>query len=234
MNRNNRKKPPLRIGLRVLCIAIIILAVVCVVGVYLLTHVPGEYQPLQPPPTDEVSPYLTHYLAPNFHNNIQLDEPFDVVVAQKGLNEIIVDENSLGWGWPYSLNGVVISAPSVVFQKDTIILMGTVDYAGFPIVITVIGTPALNENGLLSLNIRKVKAGAVNITPLAGFIARQVVAHQLRIFPRTQWLRDLDGALADNKSFDPVFPIYNSEKHIRLTKAEIANGKLILGFAPAN
>ena len=234
MNRNSRKKQGLRIGLRVLCIAIIVLAVVCVVGVYLLTHVPGEYQPLPPPPTDEVSPYLTHYLAPNFHNNIQLDEPFDVVVAQKGLNEIIVDENSLGWAWPYSLNGVVISAPSVVFQQDTIMLMGTVDYVGFPIVITVIGMPALDENGLLSLNIRKVKAGAVNITPLAGFIARQVIAHQLRILPETQWLRDLDGALADNKSFDPVFPIYNSDKQIRLTKAEITTGKLLLGFAPTN
>ena len=91
MNRNNKKKPGLRTGLRVLCIAIIVLAVVCVAGIYLLTHVPGEYQPLRPPPTDEVSPYLTHYLAPNFHNNIQLDEPFDVVAAQKGLNEIIVD-----------------------------------------------------------------------------------------------------------------------------------------------
>lgn len=234
MNRNNKKKRGLRIGLRVLCIAIIVLAVVCVVGVYLLTHVPGEYQPLRPPPTDEVSPYLTHYLAPNFHNNIQLDEPFDVIVVQKGLNEIIVDENSLGWAWPYSLNGVVISAPSVVFQQDTIMLMGTVDYVGFPVVITVIGMPALDENGLLSLNIRKVKAGAVNITPLAGFIARQVIAHQLRILPETQWLRDLDGALADNKSFDPVFPIYNSEKQIRLTKAEITTGKLLLGFAPTN
>ncbi len=232
MNRNNKKKQGLRTGLRVLCIAIIVLAVVCVVGVFLLTHVPSEYQPLRPPPTDEVSPYLTHYLAPNFHNNIQLDKPFDVMVIQKGLNEIIVDENSLGWAWPYSLNGVVISAPSVVFQQDTIMLMATVDYAGIPIVITIIGMPALDENGLLSLSIQKVNAGAVNITPLARFIARQVVAHQLRILPETQWLRDLDGALADNKSFDPVFPVYESDKHIRLTKTEITNGKLLLGFAP--
>ena len=232
MNRNSKKKPGLRTGLRVLCIAIIVLAVVCVVVVFLLTHIPDEYQPLDPPPTDEVSPYLTHYLAPNFHNNIPLDKPFDVVVAQKGLNEIIVDENSLGWAWPYSLNGVVISAPSVVFQQDTIMLMGTVDYAGFPVVISVIGMPALDENGLLSLNIQKVKAGAVNITPLARFIARQVIAHQLRILPETQWLRDLDGALADNKSFDPLFPVYDRGKQIRLTKAEITNGKLLLGFAP--
>jgi hypothetical protein len=232
MTRNNKKKPRLRIGLRALCIAIIALAVVCVVVVYLLTHVPGEYQPLQPPPTNEVSPYLTHYLAPNFHNNIQIDEPFDLLVAQKGLNEIIVDENSLGWAWPYSLNGVVISAPSVVFQQDTIMLMGTVDYAGFPVVITVIGMPELDENGLLSLSIQKVNAGAVNITSLARFIARQVVAHQLQTLPETQWLKDLDGALAENKPFDPVFPIIGSEKQIRLTKAEIATGKLLLGFAP--
>ena len=233
MNRNSKKTQGRKTLRRVLCIAIIVLAVACVAVVFLLTHVPGGYQPLRPPPTDEVSPSLTHYLAPNFHNNIQLDRPFDVVVIQKGLNEIIVDENSLGWAWPYSLNGVVISAPSVVFHQDTIMLMATVDYAGFPIVVTFIGTPKLDENGLLSLNIRKVKAGAVNITLLAGFIARRVIAHQLRILPDTQWLRDLDGALADNKPFDPVFPIYNSEKHIRLTKAEITTAKLLLGFAPA-
>jgi len=232
MNRNNKKKPPRGALRRVLCIAVIVLAVACVLGVYLLTHVPGEYQPLDPPPTDEVSPYLTHYLAPNFHNNIQLDKPFDVVVIQKGLNEVIVDENSLGWAWPYSLNGVVISAPSVVFQQDTIMLMGTVDYAGFPIVITVIAAPKLDENGLLTLGIQKVNAGAVNITLLARFIARQVVAHQLRILPDTQWLRDLDGALADDIPFDPVFPTYDSEKQIRLTKAEITTGNLLLGFAP--
>ncbi len=234
MNRNNKKKPPRGALRRVLCIAIIVLAVVCVVGVFLLTHVPAEYRPLDPPPTDEVSTYLTHYLAPNFHNNIQLDRPFDVVVIQKGLNEIIVDENSLGWAWPYSLNGVVISAPSVVFQQDTIMLMGTVDYAGFPIVITVIAAPKLDENGLLTLSIQKVNAGAVNITLLARFIARQVIAHQLRILPDTQWLRDLDGALADDIPFDPVFPIYDSEKQIRLTKTEITTGNLLLGFAPAN
>lgn len=232
MNRNKKKTPGRRALRRVLCIAIIVLAVACVVGVFLLTHVPGEYRPLAPPPTDEVRTYLTHYLAPNFHNNIQLDKPFDVVVIQKGLNEIIVDENSLGWGWPYSLNGVVISAPSVVFQQDTIMLMGTVNYAGFPIVITVIAAPKLDENGLLTLGIQKVDAGAINITLLARFIARQVIAHQLRIFPDTQWLRDLDGALAEDRPFDPVFPIYDSDKQIRLTKAEITNGKLLLGFAP--
>jgi len=232
-NKNNKKETDSRKSRQALFTGIIVLAAGCVVGVYLLTHIPSEYQPLNPAPTDEVSPYLTHYLAPNFHNNIQLDRPFNVVVTQQGLNEIIMDENSLGWAWPLSLDGVVISAPSVVFHEDTVILMGTVDYAGFPIVVSVIGKPALDEAGLLSLNIEKVQAGAVNITPLARFIARSIIARQLRLLPDAQWLRDLDGAISENRPFDPVFPVYESDRHIRLTSAEITDGKLLLGFAPA-
>jgi hypothetical protein len=139
--------------LRVLCVVIILVSLSCVTGIYMLTYVPDLYQPQEPSGANEVNPYLTHYLAPNFHNNIQLDRPFDVVVVEKGLNEVIVDEDSLGWSWPVQLNGVTFSAPSVVFTGETIILMGTIDYAGFPIVVSIIGSPKLDEEGLLALNI---------------------------------------------------------------------------------
>ena len=220
--------------LRVLCVVIILVSLGCVAGIFMLTHVPELYQPLEPSGANEVNPYLTHYLAPNFHNNIQLDRPFDVVVVEKGLNEVIVDEDSLGWSWPVQLNGVTFSAPSVVFTGETIILMGTIDYAGFPIVVSIIGSPKLDEEGLLALNIEKVMAGAVNITSLAKYISGVVISGQMGEVERNQWLKDLEGSVMRNESFDPVFPIYESEKEIRLTKVETSDGKLVLGFAPAN
>lgn len=220
--------------LRVFFVVIILVSLGCVAGIFMLTHVPERYQPLEPSGASEVNPYLTHYLAPNFHNNIQLDRPFDVIVVEKGLNEVIVDEDSLGWSWPVQLNGVTFSAPSVVFSGETIILMGTIDYAGFPIVVSIIGSPKLDEEGLLALNIEKVMAGAVNITPLAKYISGVVISGQMGEVERNQWLKDLEGSVMRNESFDPVFPIYESEKEIRLTKVEISDGKLVLGFAPAN
>lgn len=220
--------------LRALCIAVILVSSGCVAVIFMLTHVPDEYHPLEPSGSDEVNPYLTHYLAPNFHNNIQLDHPFDVIVVEKGLNEIIVDEDSLGWSWPFKLNGVTFSAPSVVFSGETIILMGTIDYAGFPIVVSIIGSPKLDEAGLLALNIEKVMAGAVNITGLAKYIAGVVISGQMGEVEKNQWLKDLEGSVMSNASFDPVFPIIDSEKAIRLTKVECSDGKLVLGFAPAN
>jgi len=104
-----------RIILRAFCIGIILLSVGAVVIVYLVTEVPRHYHPLAPVVREEVHAYLTHYLVPGFYNNIKLDEPFEIIVLQQELNEIIVDENTLGWSWPVCLSGVSISAPQVVF-----------------------------------------------------------------------------------------------------------------------
>ena len=220
--------------LRAFFVSVIVLAVAAVALVYLLTYVPKLYKPLAPTESEEVHPYLTHVLAPNFHNSIPLDIPFYVDVPQKTLNEIIVDEGSLGWSWPYSLNGVTFSAPSVVFTADSIVLMVTIDYAGFPIVVSIIGSPKLDDEGMLALNIEKVTAGAVNITGLTRYIAGRIIPEQLKVVEDDQWLKDLEGSIQSNAPFDPVFPVIGSDKHIRLTKAEIAEGELVLGFAPAN
>jgi hypothetical protein len=220
--------------LRAFFVSVIVLAVAAVALVYLLTYVPKLYSPLQPSDSDEVNPYLTHYLAPNFHNNIVIDRPFDVIVPQKNLNEIIVDEDSMGWSWPYSLNGVTFSAPSMVFTDDSIVLMATVEYAGLPIVVSIIGSPKLDDEGMLALNIDKMTAGAVNITGVAKYLAGRIIPEQVNVVEDDQWLKDLAGAIESNAPFDPVFPVIGSDKHIRLTKAEITEGKLVLGFAPAN
>ncbi|MBE0534470.1 MAG: hypothetical protein IH624_02290 [Phycisphaerae bacterium] len=234
MQDQKRARKRTRPLLRALCIGIILFALVAVIVVYLFTQVPRHYHPLAPVAKEEVNPYLTHYLAPNFHNNIQLDQPFEVIVLQRELNEIIVDERSLGWSWPVYLDGVNVSAPSVVFVPKTIYLMATVDYAGFPVVVTFVVSPKLGPNGLLSLNLQKVKAGAIGITPLARFIGQRIIAAQIPQVERNQWLKDLEGALLRNDPFDPVFPIYQSDKAIRLTAVDVTHRKVVLNFAPAH
>ncbi len=196
------------------------------------THTPGRYQPAAPPDTNQVSPYLTHYLAPSFYNNIQLDEPFELVVEQKGLNEIIADGSLLDCQWPVDLNGVTFQAPAVALLPETIMLMGTVNFADLPIVMTIVLKPKIDEAGRLYLNFQGVKAGVLDITFPAKIIAKKVFAAQVQATDDqdNDWLKNLAAAVLDNKPFDPVFLAY--KKEIRLTKAKIENSKVILIFTP--
>jgi hypothetical protein len=220
-----------KVALHILCVVCAVVVAVIIVCLAMLTHRPRQYQPLPRTTSDEVNPYLTHYLAPQVNNNIQIDKPFEVIVPQKELNEIIADEGSLGWSWPVKLNGVTFDRPIVIFAPKRVMLMGIVDYAGFPIVVTVIADPALDNRGLLSLNLRKVKAGIINITPLAKVIAGKVFAHQINKHDTELWLRSLCDALLANKPFEPVFPTYEN-KDILLTGAEIEQQQLTLRFRP--
>jgi hypothetical protein len=220
-----------KVALHILCVVSAVVVAVIIVCLALLTHRPGQYQPLPRTTSEAVNPYLTHYLAPQVNNNIQIDKPFEVIVPQKELNEIIADEDSLGWSWPVKLNGVTFDKPIVIFASKRILLMGTVDYAGFPIVVTIIADPVLDSEGLLSLNVRKVKAGIINITPLAKVIAGKVFAHQVKQHDTEPWLRSLSDALLTNKPFEPVFPTYEN-KYILLTGAEIEQQQLTLRFRP--
>lgn len=197
----------------------------------LFTARPAEYHPIPRQSNQEVSSYLTHELAPSFNNQIQLDKPFRILVDQKGLNEIIVQEQNLGWSWPINLNGVTFSAPSIVFAQDTIYLMGAVD-VGFPVIVSMIARPKIDEQGNLSLNLLKIKAGAINITGPARAIGGKIFDHQMQFY-KDQWVRDAAGAFLKNTPFDPVFPVPPYKRFIRLTGVQVQNHKLILDFAPA-
>jgi hypothetical protein len=183
--------------------------------------------------TAQVSPYLTHYLAPNVHNNIQLDQPFEIVVPQKGLNEIIAEDDLLGWNWPVVLNSVTFSRPVAVFDARKILLMGKIDVIGFDTVITICATPTLDEHGLLSLNLQYVRAGMLDISFLAKKTAKRVIESQLGEVEEQYWLKNLLGACLDNTPFEPIFPT-GYDRHIKLIKSEISENKLILVFEPSS
>ena len=59
------------------------------------------------------------------------------------------------------------------------------------------------------------------------------MASQSEGIKHKQWLNDLSGAFLENKPYDPVFPVPTYKKYIRLTRADLSDGKLIVGFEPA-
>jgi hypothetical protein len=213
-----------------LAIAIVIFA--------LLLHKPAHYKPsaIAPPKIKgQVSPYLTHELLPQLYNGAQREEPFDLVVTQKGINEAIT------WSeWPQESEGISLSAPLVFFVPDGIELMGTANVKGVDLVVAAVVKPRLNEEGFLHLHVAKVKIGAMNITPLARLIAKRMYAHRLATVPiDTEDLgARIAGSLLNDEPFEPVFDIadfFESEnKKLRIEKITILEEKLTLRLVPAS
>jgi len=212
-------------ALRIICISSVVVLILFAIILFMLTRTPAHYQPAKPQNTNEVSQYLTNYLAPEIHNKSQIDEPFEVLIAQQGLNDIIARGP-----WPVKLNGLTIFDPAVVLSPDRIMLMATVKYARLPVVVTVAMSPHLDEARLLHLNLRSVKAGSANITSLAKELAEKIVTVHLGKVDSNAWADDISAALLQNKSFDPVFTAY--DRQIRLTRIDISDTKALLRFTP--
>ena len=172
----------------------------------LLLHTPGRYTPADIDSFDlepgQVSPYLTHELSPKFYNGVQRGEPFELVITQKGINEIVA-----GWGWPRMSEGAMLYAPAVLFVPNSVVLMGTVSIKDVEFVVTIILEPKINENGLADLRITTLKVGAINITPLAKLIAKKMFAKRIRTahVDTKAMEAKIAASLLNGEPFEPVF-----------------------------
>jgi hypothetical protein len=167
--------------------------------VILLRHTPSDYVP-EPAFDTQVSPYLTHQLMPQLYNGLQRKEPFEIVIDQKGLNEAIV-----AMGWPQIYNGLIVSTPVVYFTPENLRLMAMVNMNSIDTVVTVEITPRFDDKGLLSLEIEKVKMGALGITYIAKKLAKKMYnEREQSVEPDNIVSLSLASVLAD-KPFEPVF-----------------------------
>jgi len=203
-------------------------------GVFvLLIHRPGRYDPVDFDSLNyeqgQVSPYLTHELSPNLYNNSQRGEPFDLVITQSGINEIVA-----GLGWPKYTEGVLLYAPAVLFVPGSVVLMGTANVKGMEVIITIELEPKVDEQRLLNLHVVKVKIGAVNITPLARMISKKMYAERLASMPvdRDALQTKIVGSLLNEEPFEPVFRIEDNK--VRIEKITIKQEKLTAHLAPAS
>jgi len=197
----------------------------------LLIYRPGSYKPADFDSLGyeqgQVSPYLTHVLSPQFYNNSQLGEPFDLVVTQNGINEIVA-----GLGWPKFSEGVMLYAPAVLFVPGSVVMMGTANVKGVELIITIEIVPKIDEQKLLNLDVTKVKIGAVNITPLARMLGKKMYAEKLAgTHVDTEALQaKIVGSLLNEEPFEPVFRVEDSK--VRIEKITIQQEKLTAHFVP--
>ena len=216
---------------KLVCWLLIDLSVAAIVFALLL-YTPGLYNPAGNDPANykrgQVHPYLTH-LSSELYNGAQRGEPFELVVTQKGINEIIT------WSrWPKESEGIMFSAPAVLFEPGSIVLMGTAHIKGMEFIVTIAVEPRVDEQGLLNLQVAKVKIGAMYITPIAKMMAKKMYAQRLATVPvDTEALTTkIAGALLSDEPFEPILRVEN--KKVRVEKITIAQEKSILRLVPAS
>jgi hypothetical protein len=108
------------------------LAIVALV-ISLLVYRPSGYHPVAPAPNSDgetVHPYLHRDLASTFYNKAQEQRPFEIAVLDQKLNEAISDKK-------WQSEGVLLSAPQVLFVPGRVVLMGMADVEGAGFVVTI-------------------------------------------------------------------------------------------------
>jgi hypothetical protein len=199
----------------------------------LLIYKPSRYKPIDPFSQDyepgQVSPYLTHQLSPQIYNGAQRGEPFEIIVTQEGINDIISRAN-----WPIQGEGVLLYAPAALFVPGSVVLMGTAVVKGVEFVITIELEPKINEEGLLNLHVSKVKVGAMNITPVAKMTAKKMYAERIAgVYIDTKALQTkIAASLLNDEPFEPVFKI--DEKRIRVEKIIVGQRELKAFLVPVS
>jgi uncharacterized protein YpmS len=206
---------------------------VAVIVIVLLLYRPGRYNPVDFDSYNydqgQVSPYLTHELSPNLYNNSQRGEPFDLVITQDGINEVVA-----GLGWPKYSEGVMLYAPAVLFVPGTVVLMATADVKGVELVITIELEPKFDDRNMLILHVAKVKVGAVNVTPLARMMGKKMYTERIAVLPvDTEALQTkIVSSLLNEEAFDPVFSVEDNK--MRIEKISVDKEKLTARLIPAS
>ena len=203
----------------------------------LLLYKPARYDPIKVTPAgnNQVSTYLTHELLTQLYNGAQRGKPFDLVVTQEGINDIVIRSK-----WPRESDGITFSAPAVLFVPDGIILMGTANVKRVKFVVTIVLTAKLNEEGLLNLQVAKVKVGAMSITPLAKVMAKRMYQQRLATSPidKEDLRAKIAASLLNDEPFEPVFKVkdvFEKEgEKVRIKKITIKQQTLILRLAPVS
>ncbi|HOQ05497.1 MAG TPA: hypothetical protein PKY88_09825 [Anaerohalosphaeraceae bacterium] len=201
-----------------------LLAAAVLGAILLLTVNPDSYKPVRPENPREVSPYLTHKLGPDFYDKVQMDQPFELLVEQEGINDILSR-----YPWPIQLEGFTIYTPMLTFSPETTVLMAKVDYRGLSSILSIYAKPYLDSDGKMNLNIQSVYLGLLPITPLARRVAEKYVREH---FDPQDPIESVNYAMISNQPFDPVLRIF--DKSARITKLTIESGRARLFLTPAN
>ena len=224
----NKKKTKKKKAKKTAWLIICSLAFLLALGLILLAlnYKPAENTPQ--PKQKYVSKYISNQLAPYIYNNAQKEKPFDLIIEQRKTDEFI----NLAQ-WPRTSGLFVFSAPKAYFLKDQFIIQSTASsFNSIDTVITIKGNSGITPQGLLYIKIDSVYVGSINLTFLAGVIAKKI--YQKELAKRYEKPDSIGAAIAaailNDQPFDPVFTVTGQK--IRITDLKIEKGLLKLTLDP--
>jgi hypothetical protein len=214
--KRNLKDPKVRI-------VFVFLTVLLVLWIFGLFRTPSYYRPVIPISDSNMSQYLTNYILPELNNKSQYGRPFNLVISQEGINDIIarfIDADSLRQA---NLSGI-----SIAFRKDRILLTGKAAYYGVDFFITLVLKPYIDRAGFLILK-ESVETGTSPV-PYAGETAKKKILEKLAGFLNNINVDDFNKASFDNRRIEPIFSINHQRQ--RIEKITVEDGKLTIYFLP--
>ena len=218
----NRKKKKLK---KLLSWLVIDLSVAFIIFALLL-YKPSQYNP-DITETDEVSPNLLN-LSSEIHDKSQLGKPFKIVVTQETLKDIINLAD-----WPMESEGVLLYLPDVLINPDVVVLMGTADFQGVKFIITIELHANINEEGMMNINLSKIKVGAINVTPFAKMTAKKMYNQKLEEvgdIDIDSWQTRIIASILTEEAIEPVFEIERNT--VKVEQITIEEGQLIINLVP--
>lgn len=198
----------------------------------MLTHGHSGYSVRAVENPNEVSPYLTHDLAPQFWDGLQKGGPFELTIDEAGLNDIISRDSAVSGGWPVSFDYVNVYTPTVKFLPGKINAVAKVTLDGIRIYLDVYLKTEMLSDDKIKVQIESIKAGAVDITGFAVSVIRDVFEKRFKDNSSGDGLNEIVYAILENKPFEPVFDF--GKQKLRVYKVDLAQSKLIIGFVPVN
>lgn len=218
-----QKKRKLRIRI-ILGVAAFVLLTGTAVVMILLGYTPGIYRPSVRPESGQVNPYWTHQLGPDFFTGMQGQQPFEMVLQQWGVNDLLALTTDTT-----TFNEFTVSSPNVVFNPDSVVLMATVSIKNVSSVLSITARPAIDPDGQLNLNVQSATLGVVPVLGLVRRIGQEVVDEYL-VGQDEQAYAGIARCILNNEPFEPVVSV--SDYTMRLKRLTIEEGKIRVLIEP--
>ncbi len=179
---------------------------------------------------NQISPYLTHYLGPKFYDSIQLGKPFDIEISQDGLNDILIRDSLIEGGWPVTLSGIDIYAPSVQMTEQDIKIIYLITFSGINTYISLTATPKILDDGNILIKLSDITAGAVKISSFISLLAQTLVNTYIPESDDLNSEQKMIRAIVAGKPFEPYFKANSST--VKVSKITLKNKSVTIGFIP--
>lgn len=183
--------------------------------------------------SNTVSPYLTHILAPQFWDNLQIGEPFSLKIEQNGLNDIISRDSFVSGGWPILYDKVKVFAPVIIFKQGSLAVIAKTELLGVAMYFTVDGQAQIDADGACRVIINQIKVGNVDMTAVGMAFARKMLSEYTA--------DEIETLSADEKKiyniihglgFEPVFSFSNTK--VRVSAIDLQPETAIIEFQKQN